>query len=868
MTKAIPTSSSANNIEKYRFVFCSGMPRSGSTCVYNIARLLLNECCKDTTIYSDYVGEGKPVDETIKAYFNKGVIFLIKFHRALQSTLAFPMVETGLAKNIYSFRNPMNAASSVHDFFKIPFKKAVNSIELSLEDKAEWVKRPNSLFIDFNEINSDLLSVTREIAKHLGLAPSESTLEKIAEEVSYENMKKKAESLKDHNEQLHEQFNHDKETLLHVEHAPQNQKRDWRKALSQEQIEFAQERFKPWLEESNQSYGYLQEDINQFADADNIVCWTFCNEGHIDMAHNWWSHFSSSNPERKPVIITISQKAKDYFAGQNIPCILFRPPFQVSNQEVDFRKDNNWTKIVACKLDICREILSKGHFSFFNDSDVVVMKPIDHEVLTVINSEFDIKFQKNHFGNICSGVYLAKPCEAIIKLFDRLAEGLENYDINLNHYGEQDFLKSRLEQMHGIIKWGFLPQTTMPNGAIWYKEKKSLKNKVILVHYNCIVGKTNKVREMKKDSAWNNYLDKRSSTNINKLATFDNKNFLCSQKLLYKPSYNSRLDDYSIDIVMPCYNAKDTIIDVLNGIERQTYKNYTVYIIDNCSTDGTVDFIKSHSLYKNKKINLRINPENIGYVRNVRKALSSGNSPYTALCSSNDTIYDNYLLELIKKHKQDPHLGIAYALPDYFDEDDKFIRRSTSSEYIDTTRLNAIDSFLEVINKPVYSAPFWSIYNKKVLEIMSPFPFYRAGDHVFISEAALYGDICLVQKNLFKRRFPCSRKVKDFALMETDLWCEKNDITKIFGWHFFPFISKIYAYHNMIQKSLMDDASKIFLISQASVTLLTRHKNHIYDELIFFEKLNNRTFSYLEKKTYNDIFGFINFLRENFLCKQ
>ncbi len=504
MTKAIPTSNSVNNIEKYRFVFCSGMPRSGSTCVYNIARLLLNECYKDTTIYSDYVGEGKPVDETIKAYFNKGVIFLIKFHRALQSELAFPMVETGLAKNIYTSRNPMNAAYSVHDFFKIPFKKAVNSIELSLEDQSEWVKRPNSLFIDFPEINADLLSVIRKVAKHLGLSPSEHTLKKIAEEVSYENMKKKAESLNENSEQLHKQFHHDKETLLHIEHAPQNQKRNWRESLSQEQIEYAQERFKPWLEESYQGYGYLQEDINQFADADNIVCWTFCNEGHIDMAYNWWSHFSKSNPDRKPTIITISQNAKDYFTKQGIPCIMFNPPFQVSDQEVDFRKNSNWTKIVACKLDICREILSKNHYSFFNDSDVVVMKQIKDEVQAFINSgEVDIKFQKNHLGSICSGVYLATPSDANIKLFDRHAQGLEIYDTSLNHYGEQDFLKKRLEQMQGNIEWNFLPQKKMPNGAIWYNKKDFIRNDVILVHYNCVVSKDKKIKEMEKDGVWN-----------------------------------------------------------------------------------------------------------------------------------------------------------------------------------------------------------------------------------------------------------------------------------------------------------------------------------------------------------------------------
>jgi len=342
-----------------------------------------------------------------------------------------------------------------------------------------------------------------------------------------------------------------------------------------------------------------------------------------------------------------------------------------------------------------------------------------------------------------------------------------------------------------------------------------------------------------------------------------------SQKLLYSYLNKYSHDDYRIDIVMPCYNAQNTIIDVLDGIERQSYNNFDVYIIDNNSTDRTVNLIKSHKLYKKKKIHLYINPTNIGYVRNVRKALSCGTSPFTALCSSNDTIYKDYLFELIKAHEQSPFLSLAYALPDYYDEGDKFIRKANQNEYIDTTEQNATDSFLKVISNPVLSAPFWSLYNKEALKLMSPFPFYRGGDHVFLAEAALYGDIKLVNKNLFKRRFPFNRKLKDFAFIETDLYCEKKEIDKIFGWHLFQFISKIYIHYNMLQKSLIDISLKKSLTNKLIITLLKMHERHILNELEKFDNLNEKQMtSCLDKKLYREVSGFIDFLREGYLCRQ
>lgn len=47
-----------------------------------------------------------------------------------------------------------------------------------------------------------------------------------------------------------------------------------------------------------------------------------------------------------------------------------------------------------------------------------------------------------------------------------------------------------------------------------------------------------------------------------------------------------------VSIVIPAYNARDYIAACLRSIEKQTYKNVEVIVVDDGSTDGTSDLIK------------------------------------------------------------------------------------------------------------------------------------------------------------------------------------------------------------------------------------------------------------------------------------
>lgn len=51
------------------------------------------------------------------------------------------------------------------------------------------------------------------------------------------------------------------------------------------------------------------------------------------------------------------------------------------------------------------------------------------------------------------------------------------------------------------------------------------------------------------------------------------------------------MDDL-ISIVIPCYNRRDIILDSLNSVLNQTYKNIEVIIVDDASTDNTYELFE------------------------------------------------------------------------------------------------------------------------------------------------------------------------------------------------------------------------------------------------------------------------------------
>lgn len=114
-----------------------------------------------------------------------------------------------------------------------------------------------------------------------------------------------------------------------------------------------------------------------------------------------------------------------------------------------------------------------------------------------------------------------------------------------------------------------------------------------------------------------------------------------------------------IDIIIPVYNTPiDDLKRCLSSIERQSFKNYKVYIIDDGSFDEVRSFLDEYAKDKDEVIVKHVVNGGVSRARNI--GIDSSSAEYLTFVDSDDTLEENFLEEafsLIKDNDLDLVIG-------------------------------------------------------------------------------------------------------------------------------------------------------------------------------------------------------------------
>ena len=61
-----------------------------------------------------------------------------------------------------------------------------------------------------------------------------------------------------------------------------------------------------------------------------------------------------------------------------------------------------------------------------------------------------------------------------------------------------------------------------------------------------------------------------------------------------------KTQDSTVDIILPNYNKDEFLDKALNSVFSQTYKNWTLFIIDDNSQDNSKKIIENNKNHKNR----------------------------------------------------------------------------------------------------------------------------------------------------------------------------------------------------------------------------------------------------------------------------
>jgi GT2 family glycosyltransferase len=114
-----------------------------------------------------------------------------------------------------------------------------------------------------------------------------------------------------------------------------------------------------------------------------------------------------------------------------------------------------------------------------------------------------------------------------------------------------------------------------------------------------------------------------------------------------------------ISIVILTFNGGRTIKETLDSVLAQDHDNLEIIIVDNASTDGTINEIQHRiSLSQTTaKIRIIVNEKNLGFSAGHNIGISESNGEYV-LCTNQDVILEqNFVSEAVKLFQQDEKIG-------------------------------------------------------------------------------------------------------------------------------------------------------------------------------------------------------------------
>jgi glycosyltransferase involved in cell wall biosynthesis len=121
-------------------------------------------------------------------------------------------------------------------------------------------------------------------------------------------------------------------------------------------------------------------------------------------------------------------------------------------------------------------------------------------------------------------------------------------------------------------------------------------------------------------------------------------------------SISDSMTQPQITVALPVYNGEQYIAIAIKSVLAQTFSDFELLILDNCSTDNTLDIIRTFS---DPRIRLIVNPKNLGMIENWNLAVSLATGKYIKILSHDDLLAPSCLAEQINGFLRYQNIGIV-----------------------------------------------------------------------------------------------------------------------------------------------------------------------------------------------------------------
>lgn len=225
-------------------VLCNGMPRSASTWSFNVCRLLLQELRPRATLCARYHENiAQAIDPLCGSYEH----VVLKCHTLDQR--GREMCRAGVARPVYTHRDPFDAIHSAMAMFQHTFDDALDSIRRSLELFEFHRANGNAHIVEYRAIVRTPKKAIAMLAAYLELEANPEVVGRVAEQTSTQAMMAIAAQVGRERRGVRTPRSiYDPETHVHRDHIRDGRTGHGRGFFTSEQLRRAGEALAPYIQ--------------------------------------------------------------------------------------------------------------------------------------------------------------------------------------------------------------------------------------------------------------------------------------------------------------------------------------------------------------------------------------------------------------------------------------------------------------------------------------------------------------------------------------------------------------------------------------------------------------------------------------------
>jgi glycosyltransferase involved in cell wall biosynthesis len=149
-----------------------------------------------------------------------------------------------------------------------------------------------------------------------------------------------------------------------------------------------------------------------------------------------------------------------------------------------------------------------------------------------------------------------------------------------------------------------------------------------------------------------------------------------------------------VSICIPTYNGSAYLPETFESVLVQTYSNFEVLVVDDHSTDETINIVQSY-IERDARVRLIQNPRNLGLVNNWNRCIKMAKGEWIKFVFQDDLIAPDCIEKMINFLSKSPEKEkVIFCKRDFF--------------FNDVSRLNNFDLEMKDVNF------FWDVFPNKI----------------------------------------------------------------------------------------------------------------------------------------------------------